>query len=46
MSASKIFTVANLRYQLQLIIQITLLYSPTNAAQRFLQKLTPFKLFK
>ena len=46
MSALKLFTVANLRYQLQLIVQITLLYSPTNAAQRFLEKLTPFKLFK
>ena len=35
-SAFKLFTVANLRYQL------TLLYSPTNVAPQTLSKLTPF----
>ena len=35
-SAFKLFTVANLRYQL------TLLHSPTNVAPQTLSKLTPF----
>ena len=41
-SAFKLFSVANLRYQLSWLYYITLLYSPTNAVPQFLQKLTPF----
>ena len=35
-SAFKLFSVANLRYQLSWLYYITLLYSPTNAVPRFL----------
>ena len=35
-STFKHFTVANLRYQLSWLYQITLLYSPTDAAPQFL----------
>ena len=42
MSALKLFTVANLRYQLSWEFYVTLLYSPTDAAPQFLKKRTPF----
>ena len=35
-SAFKLFSVANLRYQLSWLYYITLLYSPTNAVPQFL----------
>ena len=35
-SAFKLFSVANLRYQLSSLYYITLLYSPTNAVPQFL----------
>ena len=35
-SAFKLFSVANLRYQLSWLYYITLFYSPTNAVPQFL----------
>ena len=43
--AFKLFTVANLRYQLSWQYQITLLYSPTDVAFQFLKKLSPFRQY-
>ena len=40
--AFKLFTVANLRYQLSWEYWVTLLYFPTDAAPQFLEKLTHF----
>ena len=40
-SALKLFTLANLRYQLSWSSLITLLYAPTDTAPQFLLKVTP-----